>query len=57
MATSKQIPERPVCDVTDRLEKISRIQVYAKRERDALERRAREEGGVVRGGVVVPRNH
>ena len=47
----------PECDIAARLDNIKEIRVYAKRERDALERRAQLEGGVVKGGVIVPRKH
>ena len=57
MKDSQLTPECPRCDVTERQEKISRIRVYAKRERDDLERRAQQEGSVVKGGIIVPRRH
>jgi hypothetical protein len=47
----------PDCDVAARLHEISGIKVYAKREREALERQAAQEGGVVKGGVIIPRKH
>ena len=48
---------RPDCDVAYRLQLIVKEQVYAQRERKALEKQARDEGGVVRGGVIVKRTH
>ena len=50
-------PDGTFDDVAYRQQQASAERVYAKREREALERRAREEGGVVRGGVIVPRKH
>lgn len=47
----------PDCDRTERLEKISRIVVYAKREREAKERRARAENSVWNDGILVRRKH
>jgi hypothetical protein len=47
----------PDCDISYRLEEISRIQVSAKRERDAREKRAAAEDCVWERGRLVPRKH
>ena len=47
----------PDCDVAYRLREISRNQVAAQRERKALDRRARLEGGIVKNGIIVRRKH
>ena len=47
----------PDCDIAARLHDIAEIRVYAKREREALERMAQAQGGIVKGGIVIPRKH